>query len=308
MPTAPAPRRILVLGANGMLGHRVGLAGSAAPEVEVWATVRADEPGTARLPDAVVDPARLLGGLDAGADPAAVVDRLDQILDRARPDVVINAIGVVKQRPGGADPAVTDAVNGRFPHLVAARAAAVGATMIHLSTDCVFDGRRGGYREDDPVNATDAYGRSKAAGEPDGPGVLVLRTSMVGRELRGTAGLVEWFLAAPAPVPGYARARFSGLPTPVLADLIVDLARRPDPLTGLFHVAADPIDKASLLTLLAQHYRPGIDVVPLDEPVIDRTLDGRRFAAASGFAAPPWPAMIAALAADPHPYDRWRAA
>jgi len=308
MATDPAPRRILLLGATGMLGHRVGLAASAAHGVDLWATVRTSEPLAARLPGAVVDPSHLLGGLDAGADPDAVVTRLDEILDRARPDVVVNAIGVVKQRPDGADATVTDAVNGRFPHLVAERAAAAGAAMIHLSTDCVFDGRRGAYREDDPVSAVDAYGRSKAAGEPEGPGVLVLRTSMIGRELQGTAGLLEWFLAAPAPVPGYARARFSGLTTPVLADLLVDLARRSDPLTGLFHVAADPIDKASLLTLLVQHYRPGIDVVPLGEPVIDRTLDGRRFAAASGFAAPSWPSMIAGLAADPFPYDRWRQA
>ena len=298
-------RRVLVLGATGMLGHRVCLAASAATDVDVWATVRAD-PRDARLPEQVVDPAHLLGGLDAGDDADAVAGRLDHVLATVEPDVVVNAIGVVKQRPDGDDPALTDAVNARFPHLVAERAAARGASLIHLSTDCVFDGRRGHYGEADPVSATDAYGRSKAAGEPTGPGILVLRTSMIGRELHGAQGLLEWFLGADPPVSGFARARFSGLPTPVLATLILDLARRREPLDGLFHVAADGIDKASLLSLLAQHYRPGIEVVPLDEPVIDRTLDGRRFAAATGFVAPSWPMMVADLAADPVPYDRWR--
>ena len=212
----------------------------------------------------------------------------------------------MKQGPGGDDPVLTDAVNARFPHLVAERTVAAGAALIHLSTDCVFDGRAGSHTESDPVTATDAYGRSKAEGEPAGPGVLVLRTSMIGRELRGANGLLEWFLGAPEPVTGYRRARFSGLTTPVLADLLVQLARRPVPLTGLFHVAADPIDKASLLSLLVPYYRPGIEVIALDKPVIDRTLDGQRFAAATGFAAPSWPAMIASLAADPFPYDRWR--
>ena len=232
--------------------------------------------------------------------------RLDAVLATARPDVVVNAIGVVKQRPGGTDDALAHAVNARFPHLVAEATTAAGIALLHLSTDCVFDGATGSYDESAPVSAVDTYGRSKAEGEPAGPGVCVLRTSMIGRELRGAAGLLEWFLAADAPVPGYARARFSGLTTPVLADLLVQLARRPEPLTGTFHVAADPIDKASLLSLLVPHYRPGTEVIPLDEPEIDRTLDGRRFAAATGFVAPAWPTMIAALAADPFPYDRWR--
>jgi dTDP-4-dehydrorhamnose reductase len=302
---AATPRRILVLGATGMLGHRVCLAASAADDVDVWATVRT-ESDQAPLPEAVIDRTHLLGGLDAEADEDAVVRRLDQILDEVRPDTVINAVGAIKQRSGEHDPAPSHLVNARFPHLVAARTTARGATLIHLSTDCVFDGRTGDHDELDPVSANDPYGRSKAEGEPTEPGVLVIRTSMIGRELRGTHGLLDWFLAAPAPVPGYARARFSGLTTPLLADLLVDLARRPVPLTGLFHVAADPIDKASLLALLAGHYRPGLEVVPVLEPVIDRTLDGRRFAAATGFVAPPWPTMVAELAADPFPYDEWR--
>jgi dTDP-4-dehydrorhamnose reductase len=221
--------------------------------------------------------------------------------------VVVNCIGVIKQRPDGGDVALTDAVNGRFPHLVARVAGSIGAALVHLSTDCVFDGERGGYTEDDPVSATDAYGRSKAAGEPSGRAVCVLRTSMIGRELHGASGLLEWFLAAPDPVPGYGGARFSGLTTPELADLLVDLARRAEPLEGLFHVAADPIDKATLLELLVPHYRPGTTIVRVAEPVIDRTLDGSRFRAATGYRAPSWPDLVAALAADPAPYARWRA-
>lgn len=304
--TDDRPVRLLVLGATGMLGHRVCLAASAADDVELWATVRTADPTDSPVPAVAVAPDRLLGGLQAHIHPSAIADRLDEVLAIARPDVVVNAIGLVKQRPDGDDEAANEAVNARFPHLVAQRAAAAGARTIHLSTDCVFDGQRGGYAEHEAPSATDAYGRSKAAGEPDGPGVLVLRTSMIGRELRGAAGLLEWFLAAPAPVTGYARAHFSGLTTPVLAELLLDLARRPAPLTGRFHVAADPIDKASLLRLLGRHYRPGVEVVALDEPAIDRTLDGRRFREAAGFVAPPWPEMVAALAADPAPYATWR--
>lgn len=304
--TNDRPLRLLVLGATGMLGHRVCLAATAADDVELWATVRSVDPAGSPVPEEAVAPDRLLGGLEAHVHPDAIAQRLDEVLAIARPEVVVNAIGLVKQRPDGDDAAANDAVNARFPHLVAQRAAAAGAHLIHLSTDCVFDGLRGGYTEDEPPSATDAYGRSKAAGEPDGPNVLVLRTSMIGRELRGAAGLLEWFLGAAAPVAGYTRAHFSGLTTPVLSELLLDLARRPEPLAGRFHVAADPIDKATLLSLLGERYRPGVQVLPLDEPVIDRTLDGRRFRQATGFVAPPWPEMIDHLAADPTPYATWR--
>lgn len=300
-------RRLLVLGATGMLGHRVALAGRDAPDLDTWVTVRAADGRDPRLPPEIVEPDRIAGGLDAGAPEPEVTARLAALFDEVRPDVVVNCIGVIKQRPDGDDVALTDAVNGRFPHLVARQTESDGAALLHLSTDCVFDGRRGGYTEDDPVSATDAYGRSKAAGEPHGDRVCVLRTSMIGRELHGAHGLLEWFLAAPDPVSGYAGARFSGLTTPELATLLVDLARRPEPLAGLFHVAADPIDKATLLELLVPHYRPDTTIVRMPEPVIDRSLDGSRFRAATGYRAPSWPALVAALAADPAPYPRWRA-
>ena len=300
------PLRLLVLGATGMLGHRVCLAAGRADDVACWGTVRAATATTADLPDEVVPRDRRIAGVEADGPADVVAARVRAALDDVRPDVVINAVGLIKQRPDGADAGRLEAVNTIFPHLVADAVVAAGARLVHLSTDCVFDGSRGGSTEDDPPTATDAYGRSKAAGEPSGPGVVVLRTSMIGRELRGAHGLLEWFLAAPVPVPGFARARFSGLTTPVLADLLVDLARRGLPADGLHHVAAAPIDKATLLGLLAEHYRPGVVIEPRDEPVIDRTLDGSRFAAATGFVAPPWPDMVAALAADPAPYDRWR--
>lgn len=299
--------RLLVLGGTGMLGHRVALAGAAAPDVDTWVTVRAPDGRDPRLPPEVAPPDRVLGGLDAAASEADVTARLTALVDEVQPDVVVNCIGVIKQRPEGSDVAITDAVNGRFPHLAAAVTEAAGAALLHLSTDCVFDGARGAYTEDDPVSATDAYGRSKAAGEPRGARVCVLRTSMIGRELHGASGLLEWFLAAPDPVPGYAGARFSGLTTPELASLLVDLAGRPEPLTGLFHVAADPIDKATLLELLVPRYRPGTTILRRAEPVIDRSLDGRRFRDATGYRAPSWSTMVDALAADPAPYERWRA-
>lgn len=299
-------RRVLVLGATGMLGHMVCRVLTAAEGLDPWATVRSGDAMAAGLPQEVIDPKHLLGDLDATAPRTAVTSRLDEIFGTVEPAVVVNCVGLVKQRPDAEDDAQAMAINAELPHVVADRLPA-GSRLVHISTDCVFDGTRPGapFSESDPPNATDLYGRSKAAGEPSGPGVTVLRTSIIGRQLAGTTGLLEWFLAAAEPVEGHRRARFSGVTTPVLAALLAELARH-DPPPGLHHVAAEPIDKASLLELLVEHYRPGIDVVPVDLPIIDRCLDGQAFSARTGFVAPTWPDMIAALAADPFPYDRWR--
>ncbi len=194
--------------------------------------------------------------------------------------MVVNAIGVVKQGPGGDDPVLTEAVNTRFPHLVAERTVAAGAALIHLSTDCVFDGRAGSRTESDPVTATDAArsveGRGRAGGSRR-PGAAHVDDRPGASGSERAARVVPRSARTGQRVPP---GLLLGAHHTVLADLIVQLARRPVPLTGLFHVAADPIDKASLLSLLVPYYRPGIEVIALDQPVIDRTLDGQRFAAA----------------------------
>jgi dTDP-4-dehydrorhamnose reductase len=286
-----------------MLGHRLCLAGATRNDVEVWGTARRSAEGGSALPPAVLDPGRLVSPVEAEREVSLV-----RAIDDVAPQTVINAVGLIKQRPDGRDPARATAINAELPHVLASETTRRGIRLVHLSTDCVFDGRRGAYTEEDQPAADDLYGRTKALGEPAGPSVSVLRTSMIGRELSGSAGLLEWFLAAPSPVPGYRNARFSGLTTAVLADVLLDLATSDDPLEGLFHVAGPPIDKASLLALLAHRLRPGVTIETVDEPVIDRTLDGRRFAGVTGFVAPTWEQMVDGLAAETYPYDEWRAA
>ena len=176
--------RLLILGGGGMLGHKLWL--TAASRHETWATLR----DTGRsLPD-VFDQSRVIRGVSAEQ-----FETVEDAFARVRPDAVVSCIGVVKQRPEAADPVVSIAVNSLFPHRVAALCAASGARMIHISTDCVFSGRAGRYTEQDTPDATDLYGRTKHLGEVTGPGALTLRTSIIGRELNASQGLVEWFLA-----------------------------------------------------------------------------------------------------------------
>jgi dTDP-4-dehydrorhamnose reductase len=233
-------------------------------------------------------------------------DGLARVFAGARPEVVVNCIGLVKQRPESNDPLAALEVNAVLPHRLAALCAAGGARLIHLSTDCVFSGARGRYSEADFADVDDLYGRSKLLGEVSTAGALTLRTSMIGRELGRGTGLLEWFLRQGERAPGFTRAIFSGLTTPVLANLICDLIEHHRGLDGLYHVAAEPISKYDLLRLAADAFGVATIVEPTEGPSVDRSLDGRKFAEAVTFTAPSWSQMLKQLAADPLPYERIR--
>jgi dTDP-4-dehydrorhamnose reductase len=289
--------RLLILGGTGMLGHK--LLQACQSDFETWATVR----GRCMPHAGLLEPARTVTDVN-GADP----DALAAAMARVRPDAVINAIGIVKQRPEAKDPVQSLTVNSLLPHRVAGLCAISGARFIHVSTDCVFSGRKGRYVETDQPDAEDLYGRTKHLGEVIAPRCLTIRTSIIGRELAGGASLVEWFLAQRGrPVPAFTHARFSGLTTIALSRIIVRLLREHPELTGLYHVAAEPISKHDLLAQLQNAFDLPVRLEPRSEPAIDRTLDGSRFRHATGLAAPSWPEMIAELAADPTPYEAWRA-
>ena len=280
--------RILVLGASGMLGNAVLRVFAESPGFEAWGTVRSARSSTL-LPAAVQD--RLIGGIEV-TDP----DSLLRAVAAARPDAVINCIGLVKQLAAANDPLEALPINAILPHRLARICAATGARLVHLSTDCVFSGARGMYRESDFADADDLYGRSKFLGETAAPHTITLRTSIIGHELDGARSLVGWFLAQPGPVRGFARAIFSGLPTVEIARVIRDhVLPRPD-LSGLYHLSAAPISKYDFLRLVAQRYAKTIEIERDDAFTIDRSLDSSRFRDATGFTPQPWPDLVEAMA------------
>jgi dTDP-4-dehydrorhamnose reductase len=164
--------------------------------------------------------------------------------------------------------------------------------LIHISTDCVFSGEKGGYVESDFADARDVYGKSKALGEVDYPHAVTLRTSTIGHELKSEYGLLDWFLSQQGRCKGYTRAIFSGLPTVVFAQVVRDVVIPHEKLSGLYHVAAKSINKFDLLNLIADVYGKDIEIVPDEKLVIDRSLDANRFRLATGYVAPEWSDLI----------------
>ena len=275
---------VLILGATGMLGNAVLRVFAADPGLRAYGTIRSAG-GASRLQADLQD--RLIPYVD--------VENTDSLLEafgRVRPSVVINCVGLVKQLSSANDPLSALPLNAILPHRLSRLCAATGARLIHVSTDCVFSGEKGMYTESDPSDAKDLYGRSKYLGEVDAPHAITLRTSIIGHELSGAHGLVDWFLSQTAGVKGYQRAIFSGLPTVELAHVMhAHVLPRPD-LHGVYQVAAAPINKFDLLTLVAHAYGKDTPIAPDDRLRIDRSLDGTRFRAATGYVAPDWPTLV----------------
>ena len=277
--------RVLILGANGMLGH-AACAGLRA-EHDVVGTCRgafADHPRLA----AFLPAGACVEGFDAGAP-----DALERAFDVARPDVVLNCIGVVKQKREGKQAVPSIQVNSLFPHELAAFADTVGAKLIQVSTDCVFSGQRGGMDESAVPDPIDLYGRSKLLGEVTYSPHLTIRTSMIGRELGTASGLLEWFLTTRGRTArGYTNAFFSGLTTRALVRVLSQaLSARPG-LTGLYHVASERVSKYDLLVRVNEALGLGVLVEPDEHFRCDRSLNGTRFVAETGVRIPGWEEMI----------------
>jgi dTDP-4-dehydrorhamnose reductase len=280
--------RLLILGGDGMLGHQLLISLSGNHQAIV--TLRQD---AVRYRDIdLFSSANAIFGVEA-----TDIWRLREVIRSMQPDVVINGIGVVKQDERSEDVIRSVEINALLPHQLAKICEAAGSRLVHISTDCVFSGQRGNYREDDVADATDIYGRTKLLGEVASPGCITLRTSMIGLELKRRKSLIEWFLAQRGTIRGYTRAIYSGLTTMELARVIQRLLEAFPELEGLYHVASEPISKYQLLQMLAGALgRTDVAIEPYGGFVCDRSLCGEKFEHAIGYRAPSWQEMVAELA------------
>jgi dTDP-4-dehydrorhamnose reductase len=280
--------KILVLGASGMLGNAVFRYFSERSNVETFGTLRSAK-ALAFFNESLHS--QLITAVDVEN-----FDSLASVFAHIKPTVVINCIGLVKQLAVANDPLYALPMNAMLPHRLARLCELVNARLIHISTDCVFSGTRGNYDEQDFADANDLYGRSKYLGEVvDCPHVVTLRTSIIGHELSGNQGLVNWFLAQQGTVKGFTKAIFSGVPTVELARVIADFVLPNANLHGLYQVASEPINKYELLHLLATEYQKSIDIIPDTQLVIDRSLNGAKFHSATAYVSPQWLALVAMM-------------
>lgn len=279
--------RILVLGGDGMLGHQ--LLKQLAPRHQVAVTLRQDKHAYESIQLFSDDNAFF--GIDV-----RTIDRVSEVMAQFQADAVINCVGIIKQRPSAKQSILSLEINALLPHRLAVLCRLAGARLVHMSTDCVFSGRKGNYVESDISDAEDLYGRSKFLGEVDEEGCITLRTSIIGHELSRKSSLLEWVLAQQGTVRGFQKAVFSGFTTIEMARIIEMVLENRTEAHGMFQVSSDPIDKHALLLLIRQHLHPTIEVIADREVQIDRSLDSTRFRNYFGYTPPSWPEMIAELA------------
>ena len=119
-----------------------------------------------------------------------------------------------------------------------------------------------------------------------------MRTSIIGHELNSSLALVDWFIAQNDKVKGFIKCIYTGLPTVELANVIHDYVIPNKELSGLYQVAAKPINKLELLKIIAEIYKKEIEIEPDDKIIIDRSLSGKKFEIETGYVAPKWPILI----------------
>lgn len=286
------------MGGSGMLGHKLWQVFS--NQFDTYVTLRRDFDAYRRY--MIFDPAHSVSQVSAEKG-----DTMVRAIDSVKPTVVINCVGIVKQAEAARDPLTSIEINALLPHRLAKLCQEKVIRLIHISTDCVFSGRKGNYSEDDFSDAEDLYGRTKYLGEVSSKGCLTIRTSMIGRELETSNGLIEWLLSQEGKtVNGYKRAIFSGFTTNALAEIIAKIIIEHANLHGVWHVASEPISKYDLLSLVKRVYRLNIRIEPDETVVVDRSLNAERFCQATGFVLPSWHDMIEQMYLDPTPYSELR--
>jgi len=247
-------KKILILGATGMAGHMVYYYLNSIGKYNIENVVFRDK---------LTEDSIVLNVTDK--------ESVEKIIKSIKPDIIINCIGVlVKGSKEHPDNAIF--LNAYFPHLLKRLSDEVNSKLIHISTDCVFSGKRGNYSELDLRDADDVYGRSKALGEIINDKDLTLRTSIIGPEIKQNGeGLFHWFMLQQSDVKGFSSVIWGGISTLELAKAIEKSID--NNLTGLIQLSnGDKIDKYSLLQLFKEIWSKNIAIIKEDSFVIDKSI------------------------------------
>lgn len=278
--------KILLLGGYGMAGHMVASYLRNRPDAELVVTVRSQAVSNRTL--------KALDGLQVRELDVRSFEAVEDLVRECGPDVIVNAVGILNHHAEDR-PLEAYRVNGLLPHWLRHLGDRLGARLVHISSDCVFSGERGRYRETDEPDGKTVYARSKALGEVRDGKHVTIRTSIIGPDDKPTGiGLMKWFLAQEGEVYGYRNVLWNGVTTLELAKAVEWLIRKPE-VGGLVHLTAPEIvSKHELLLLIQEQFdKRNVAVVPADEPAIDRTLVATR--SDFGYRSPHYAEMLKEL-------------
>jgi len=278
--------KLLVLGACGMAGHMISA---------YFAEGGHEVTGFDRRA-----PAHCRRGLAGDARDA---DAMRGLVREGGFDAVINCIGILNQF-AEADKALAAYLNAYFPHFLADITKDLKTKVVHMSTDCVFSGKRGGYAAGDLRDGETFYDRSKALGELEDDKNITLRNSIIGPDMNPQGiGLLNWFMQQTGEVNGYTRAIWTGQTTLQLAKTMEAAIR--EEASGLYNaVPEQPITKHDLLRLLNRYLRGGqLTVHACEGTAADKSLQSTPFA--FDYRIPDYETMVRELAGWMRAHQAW---
>lgn len=277
-------KKILVIGATGMLGSCLMAEFSRRDNFDVFGTVRYTK--EANLLDRKVQ-AKIIPNIDVEK-----IENLLSLFNAIKPDVAINCVGFLKKPENDNDIASHILLNALLPHKLAQVSQISSTRFIHISTDSVFSGKEGNYREADSAYPQDIYSQAKLLGEVNLPNCLTLRTSIIGHGLENHSSLIDWFLSQKGSVKAWKNVIYSGLPTTELARILAEYIFPNDHLSGIYHLSSAPISKYDLLKMVAKVYRKRIKIIPDENVTLDRSLDSAKFSLETSYKPPCWEELI----------------
>ncbi|WP_407271102.1 dTDP-4-dehydrorhamnose reductase family protein [Radiobacillus sp. PE A8.2] len=250
--------KLLILGGKGMAGHVIVRYFQQKPEYNVYYTSRDKE--------------------DLGSIYLDVTDptRLEEVLENIKPDIVVNCIGILNKHAEN-HPKLAFQVNSLLPQQLVKLTERNQGKLIHISTDCVFLGEKGDYKENDTPDGTSFYAQSKQLGEVISDKHLTIRTSIIGPELKEDGiGLFLWFMQQKGKIYGYDQVFWNGVTTLELAKAIEVMLRKD--VTGLYHLASEEkLSKYTLLKLIKDvFHKEDVEIVPDSEIFQDRSICSTR--------------------------------
>lgn len=217
-------------------------------------------------------------------------DLLENTISTYRPDFIINCAGIIKQKTYRYDANRIYLINSCLPNYLSILSKKYKFKLIHISTDCVYDGKKGNYKEHETTNSEDVYGLSKTLGEVCSNNCITLRTSIIGHELHQANGLLAWFLKQKK-VYGFKKAFFTGLTTLELSKVIEKLLKV-KLKEGIYNVSSKKISKYQLLLLINKIYDKNISILSNKKVKIDRSLNGKLFKKQFNIKISSWVKMI----------------
>lgn len=279
--------KILVLGITGMLGHKAFEHFSSSKKYETFGTLRNDKDISQYFSN-YNNQVNIFSNVNA-----LNIEEVYKVINKVKPNVILNCIGIIKQLKESKDPLISIELNALFPHKLASFVENTATRLIHISTDCVFSGEKGNYLEKDCSDAKDLYGKTKFLGELNSyKNSITLRTSIIGPELKSRVSLLEWFKSQTVHIKGYVNAIYSGFPTIELINIIENYIIPNNNSHGLYNVSSTPISKFDLLNLIAKEYKKDILIEPFQDFKNNKSLNSDLFKKEFGYNPKSWRQMI----------------